>query len=126
MYRQPTYRMWIVLLSVVAVIALAACAAGPNELGGTADADGKTAGFWLGLWHGFIAPFAFIVSLFSKAVNVYEAHNNGGWYNFGYIMGLSAIFGGGGHGGARIGRRRNRGDGGYRRTAAPKEYDEET
>jgi hypothetical protein len=28
-------------------------------------------------------------------VNLYEVHNNGNWYNFGFILGLSIVFGSG-------------------------------
>jgi hypothetical protein len=55
----------------------------------------QLAGFWLGLWHGLISPITFLVSLFNDHVSIYEVHNNGGWYNFGFMIGVSAIFGGG-------------------------------
>ncbi len=84
---------------------LAACTAGPNELANTADAEGHVSGFWRGLWHGFISPFTFIISLFSDTVEVYEVHNNGGWYVLGFLIGASAIFGGGGGRAARRWRR---------------------
>ena len=95
----------IVSAVVAVVITLAGCAAGPNTLSGTPDQEGEVAGFWPGLWHGIIAPVTFIVSLFSDKVHMYEVHNNGGWYNFGYLLGMIIIFGGGGGGAAR-GRRR--------------------
>lgn len=69
-------------------------AASPNQLENSADASGNVAGFWLGLWHGLIAPFAFLFSLFKDDVGIYEAHNNGRWYNFGFIFGLMIILGG--------------------------------
>jgi hypothetical protein len=28
-------------------------------------------------------------------VNIYEVHNNGNWYNFGFVFGLSIVFGSG-------------------------------
>jgi hypothetical protein len=89
---------------VVLLVALAGCAAGPNTLTGSPDPEGEVAGFWLGLWHGIIAPVTFIISLFSDAVEMYEVHNNGGWYNFGFLLGMIIIFGGSGGGAAR-GRR---------------------
>lgn len=55
----------------------------------------QLAGFWLGLWHGLISPITFLVSLFNDHVSIYEVHNNGGWYNFGFMIGVSVIFGGG-------------------------------
>ncbi len=71
--------------------------AGLNELVNTEDSDGNVAGFWLGLWHGIIAPFTFVISLFKEDMGVYEVHNNGKWYNFGFILGLMIIFGGNGN-----------------------------
>ena len=49
-------------------------------------------GFWLGLWHGFIFPVAWLVSLFAGKVAVYAVPNNGGWYDFGYFLGI-VVFG---------------------------------
>ncbi|MBN1695980.1 MAG: hypothetical protein JW881_00580 [Spirochaetales bacterium] len=81
-------------LLVILMLSLAACAAGPNELKNVAAGEKKVAGFWQGLWHGIITPVTFIISLFNKNVNIYEVHNNGGWYNLGFILGLIIIFGG--------------------------------
>ena len=81
-------------LALIALLA-GACTAGPSGLENTPDAEGEVAGFWMGLWHGFIAPFTFIVSLFKDTVQVFEVHNNGNWYVFGFLMGASIIFGGG-------------------------------
>lgn len=66
----------------------AGCAAGPNALVGTPGADGTLAGFWLGLWHGIICPITFIISLFRADVAFYEVHNNGAWYDFGFLLGI--------------------------------------
>ena len=49
-------------------------------------------GFLLGLWHGFIFPVAWLVSLFTDTVAVYAVPNNGGWYDFGYFLGI-VVFG---------------------------------
>lgn len=54
-----------------------------------------TYGFWGGLWHGIIAPFAFIGELFTDDIAVYAHNNNGGWYDFGFLLGIGAFFGGG-------------------------------
>jgi len=88
-------------LGILLVSFVAGCAAGANQLVGTANGNQVVAGFWLGLWHGLIAPFMLVVSLFKSGVGIYEVHNNGGWYNFGYLFGLACFFGGGGHGAAR-------------------------
>ncbi len=93
----------VVLLGLL--ILLTGCAAGPNEFEDTppSEAD-QAAGFWLGLWHGIIAPITFVISLFNDNVGMYEVHNNGGWYNFGFLFGLASVWGGGG-GGAAAARR---------------------
>jgi len=52
-------------------------------------------GFWGGLWHGIVAPFAFIGSLFSDDIAMYALNNNGGWYDFGFVLGAGILFGGG-------------------------------
>jgi hypothetical protein len=78
---------------VVGALLLAGCAAGPNDVATVGST--QLAGFWLGLWHGLISPITFLVSLFNDHVSIYEVHNNGGWYNFGFMIGVSVIFGGG-------------------------------
>ena len=65
---------------------LSACAATQSDAAVATAAT--TPGFWLGLWHGFIFPVAFIVSLFVPDVAVYAVPNNGGWYDFGYFVGI--------------------------------------
>ena len=98
----------LVLVSVVLLCAfVAGCAPGPNELAGAARDGAAPAGFWLGLWHGIISPVVFVISLFSKTAQMYEVHNNGAWYNLGFLFGMSIIFGGGAGGAAhRAWRRR--------------------
>jgi hypothetical protein len=95
----------IVAGAALLCILLVGCAAGPNELARSANRQGTVAGFWPGLWHGLIAPVTFIISLFSRTVQIYEVHNNGNWYNFGFLLGMMIILGGGGGGAAA---RRNR------------------
>ena len=49
-------------------------------------------GFFYGLWHGFIFPVAWLLSLVMPDVAVYAVPNNGGWYDFGYFLGI-VVFG---------------------------------
>jgi len=71
---------------------LAACAAGDAQF--TSDTP---AGFWFGLWHGVISLISLIIHLFNDNVTVYELHNTGGWYDFGFLLGVIFIWGGGSH-----------------------------
>ena len=48
-------------------------------------------GFLEGVWHGFIFPVAWIISLFTDKISVYSVPNNGGWYDFGYFIGVCVL-----------------------------------
>jgi len=52
-------------------------------------------GFWHGLWHGFVSPLSFIGSLFSEDIAMYGVNNNGGWYDFGFVLGAGILSKGG-------------------------------
>ena len=97
-------RLLLVLALVLAVLALVSCTAGTNALQNTASGNDQVAGFWHGLWHGFICLFTLVASAFSHSITIYEVHNNGGWYNLGFVFGVMMFFGGGGAGSK--GRRR--------------------
>jgi hypothetical protein len=89
-------RGWrLVLVIVVGVLLVAACTAGVNPEVVSPTPDGDSAGFLLGLWQGIISPITFVISLFSDNINIYEVHNNGNWYDFGFVLGAGILFGGG-------------------------------
>lgn len=81
------YFKWVPLL-IVALLFLSSCAAGNTKF------DISPAGFWMGLWHGFISLFAFIISLFNDHVSIYEINNSGKLYNLGFILGIALFYGG--------------------------------
>jgi len=87
------------VLAILAIFILilfsVSCAPGPNDAEKTPGAKGHVAGFFLGLWHGFISPVTFIVSVFTRNVRLYEVHNNGSWYNFGFVLGAGLFLSGG-------------------------------
>ena len=93
-----------VLIAVVFSVVLAACAAGANEAVDVPSSEGDLAGFWLGLWHGIIVPVTFVISLFTDNVSIYEIHNSGNWYDFGFVIGASTFLGGSGIGAKRARR----------------------
>ena len=94
---------WLVL---VAMVLLAGCAPGPNPVLHTPMCS-DPAGFWLGLWHGLIAPITFFVSLFTDDVSIYAVCNTGGWYDFGFYLGVGSSIGGGSSASRRRRRRSN-------------------
>ena len=67
------------------ILALAACA---RQAGSVVEHGPDTPGFLLGVWHGFIFPVAWVLSLFMPDVAIYAVPNNGGWYDFGYFVGI--------------------------------------
>ena len=89
--RRPGRGLLVTVL-VLAAVVLASCAAGPNVAAGVGGPE--LAGFWLGVWHGVISPVTFVVSLFNDSVNIYEVHNSGHWYDFGFMIGISMVFSG--------------------------------
>jgi hypothetical protein len=68
-------------------LALAACATQPLP-----SAENPP-GFWMGLVHGFTCWFALIGELFTN-YRVYAFPNTGGFYDFGFVLGASAVLGG--------------------------------
>ena len=79
------------LLAISIIFLLTACAGQAD----TAVATGPDVpGFWWGVWHGFVFPFAFIGSLFDQNIAVYAVPNRGGWYDFGFFLGITVLGGG--------------------------------
>jgi len=54
----------------------------------TRDLSGAPANFWWGLWQGLIIVLSFIASWFDNNIVLYQVHNNGFWYNLGYIIAI--------------------------------------
>lgn len=78
-----------VLLLLGLVVLLTACF--PGDGASTID---DPAGFFWGVWHGWIAPISLIVSIFRDDVRIYEVANSGGWYDLGFYMAVISGFGG--------------------------------
>jgi hypothetical protein len=77
------------VLTALLVTLFAGCFPG----GGSYSPDAR-AGFFSGVWHGWIAPFSLIIGLFSDGVRIYEPNNTGWWYDFGFYIAVIAGFGG--------------------------------
>lgn len=43
------------------------------------------------MWHGLIIVFSFFGSIFSDDIAIYAIYNNGGWYDFGFVLGVGGI-----------------------------------
>ena len=52
------------------------------------------AGFFRGIWHGWIAPISVVMGFFNSTIRVYEVSNTGWWYDLGFYMAVISGFGG--------------------------------
>ena len=87
-------RLFYLFLLIVAFVVITSCAT--QSLEQVADPPG----FLKGLLHGFIILFSFIASLFTE-YSIYAFPNSGGWYDFGFLLGVMIFFGGSGAGSRR-------------------------
>ncbi|MBR8537094.1 hypothetical protein KDU71_16090 [Carboxylicivirga sediminis] len=76
------------VLAIITLLLLNSCLPG----GGNYAPD-SPAGFFTGIWHGWIAPISLILGLFNKDITIYESFNTGWWYDFGFYISIIAGFG---------------------------------
>ena len=86
------YQSLKLLLLIPLILLLSSCAAGDAQF-----TPESPAGFWYGFWHGVISLISLIIHIFNNDVFVYEINNTGGWYDFGFLLGVICIWGGGSH-----------------------------
>ena len=85
-------RAYRLLALVPFILVLVSCTAGSDQ-----SSQETPAGFWWGVWHGVISVLALVIHVFNDSVGVYEIHNVGGWYDFGFLLGVIVIWSGGSH-----------------------------
>lgn len=78
----------IILSLALLLILLGSCA--PGNSGHDKD---YRAGFFRGIWHGWIAPISLIWHFFNPNVRIYEVHNTGWWYDLGFYLAIVGGFG---------------------------------
>lgn len=76
----------IIIICVLFCLNLSGCM--PHEV-----PSSNIAGFFTGVWHGWIAPISLIASAFTD-VRIYETNNNGFLYDLGFYMAIISGFGG--------------------------------
>lgn len=86
--------VWVKRASVLALLLLFVVL-----LSGCLPGDGRNspedpAGFFWGIWHGWVAPVSLIVGLFRDGIRVYETSNSGWWYDLGFYAAIISGFGG--------------------------------
>lgn len=95
-------------LVIILLLAITLTSCFPESVDYPLPEDLGQAGFFKGLWHGIIMPFAFIISLLNDNVAIYQAGNIGGWYDLGYFIGISMTFSGGVFGSSKARRSRRK------------------
>ncbi|NLN40401.1 MAG: hypothetical protein GX160_00105 [Clostridiales bacterium] len=78
----------ISLLIVFMVMILAGCVPGDGR-----NTEQRPAGFFWGIWHGWMAPISLIIGIFDSKIRIYEVYNNGWTYDFGYYIAIISGFG---------------------------------
>jgi hypothetical protein len=79
----------VVILLVVAMAILTGCVPGDGTYTYT-----NPAGFFWGIWHGWIAPISLIWGFFDRKIRIYETINTGWAYDFGFYIAIISGFGG--------------------------------
>ena len=79
---------FLLLLIIAMVIILTGCIPGDGH-----NTEQRPAGFFWGIWHGWMAPISLIVGIFDGRIRIYEVYNNGWPYDFGYYIAIISGFG---------------------------------
>ncbi|MCK4357364.1 MAG: hypothetical protein KAW92_01225 [Candidatus Cloacimonetes bacterium] len=82
-------RYFKIVLLLLIIILLSGCIPGDSK-----HTEEKPAGFFWGIWHGWIAPISLIIRIFNPNIRIYETANTGWWYEFGFYIAIISGFGG--------------------------------
>lgn len=77
------------ILIVVIVLLFSSCLPGDGQ-----STPMNPAGFFWGVWHGWMAPISLVLSLINPFLNIYEVHNTGFWYDLAFYAAIIGGFGG--------------------------------
>jgi len=77
------------LITALVLLLLTGCVPGDGTYTPT-----NPAGFFWGIWHGWIAPISLILGLFRKNIRLYEVINSGWLYDLGFYIAVISGFGG--------------------------------
>ena len=86
-YKMKNQKIVIGVFLFLILINLSSCA--------PAGYEHSKAGFFSGIWHGFIIIFSLIGKLFGADIGIFAEHNTGFMYWLGFIIGIGGLGGGG-------------------------------
>ncbi|MCM8901778.1 MAG: hypothetical protein PWR01_1573 [Clostridiales bacterium] len=84
-----TKKMVLLTFVVLLLFLLVGCIPGD----GTHTPD-RPAGFFWGIWHGWLAPLSLIIGFFDRSIRIYEVNNSGWFYDLGFYIAVISGFGG--------------------------------
>ncbi|QNO14556.1 hypothetical protein HYG86_07060 [Alkalicella caledoniensis] len=79
----------LVMLSFMLILILSGCIPGDGSY-----TQQQPAGFFWGIWHGWLAPISVVIGFFNRDIRVYEVYNTGWPYDIGFYMAVISGFGG--------------------------------
>lgn len=82
-------KLHLFVLVTFLVITINSCMPGSESM-----REKNPAGFFMGVWHGWIAPVSLVVGLFNPSIKIYERENTGWWYDLGFYAAIISGFGG--------------------------------
>lgn len=82
-------RLLFIVMFALVFLLLTGCL--PGDQGYSEE---KPAGFFWGVWHGWVAPISLLVGIFNSDVRIYEVINSGWSYDFGFYIAIISGFGG--------------------------------
>ncbi len=77
--------LWALAAAVMLIVLFSGCI--PSNI-----PSATPAGFFSGIWHGWIAPISLVLSIFTDA-RIYEVNNTGFFYDLGFYMAIISGFG---------------------------------
>ncbi|REE84428.1 hypothetical protein A8990_115106 [Paenibacillus taihuensis] len=84
------FRLLLIMVMLLAItMTLTSCVPGDGV-----NTASRPAGFFWGIWHGWVAPISLIIGIFKHHIRVYEIHNIGWWYDAGFYIAVISGFGG--------------------------------
>ncbi|BBH20404.1 hypothetical protein Back11_17490 [Paenibacillus baekrokdamisoli] len=82
-------RLMLLTIFICFLVLVTGCVPGDGT-----NSSSHPAGFFWGIWHGWLAPLSLIIGLFKQSIRIYEAHNSGWWYDAGFYIAVISGFGG--------------------------------
>ena len=83
----------VLAILLVSLLCLTGCVAQPATIIECVDYPRVPSGFFSGIWHGIISPISLIAQALGANWSVYDIVNTGGWYDFGFLLGVASSLG---------------------------------